>query len=686
MLEYTDKQFLSQIARAVNNNKLVLFVGAGVSKLCGLPLWYDLAVKLLDYCVEDDSFKFTSKDRNLLLSSVKDSRELVTIASNIISKKGKDLFYGQIHKHLSVDTKRLGGREKQNSSLIPSLIKSLANTVITTNADTIIDEQYDGKQAILYTQKDIDKFDVKEEKQVFHIHGSIKKPEDMVFTITQYLERYNHPVFRSKMEKIFNNPDPDMVILIVGYSLSELQLLDLVIKNDTLPKEERQKKTFLLKGYYSYEENVFEAESEYYKAYGITLLSYSMDKKSYQELVYVLDEINKYVKSSSKQNIHQIQSVLKLFNKKPSDADFTFFLNVFSEFDNLKRDYSFSELLKSPFLSEWVSRMINCDVCFFNYFDIDKNLSKTIEDEYGFPGCRFITRIKLSNFKEKKKIKDYFRTLLTCFIENNIYFTNRTASMDICRAIMNNPEYLSMPEAYKFIKIFNEQSYRDYWILFLCHQNDILLKVGKKILLKFSSLVLKSFYEKDDKEYYFNLFFDTYANRISVDIPNEIIRFCEKIIEKEVGEKEKYFCLRDSFEELSVNDADYYPIYKIYKMLLFCLNGLNDTEIILLYDKYKKSSLLFYKQLSIYLVNTRYSVLENSFFEDLPNYAFDRKYFTEIYSCFYRNKNYISESKITQILDYIEKIKFKDYSEIWNITSWDSGISAHPGTSSVQMQ
>ena len=99
MLKYTDKQFLNQISKAVNADKLVLFVGAGISKLCGLPLWYDLAVKLLNFCVNNSStYNFSHKDRNLLLSSVKDARELVTIAANIICKKSKDAFYNELCK------------------------------------------------------------------------------------------------------------------------------------------------------------------------------------------------------------------------------------------------------------------------------------------------------------------------------------------------------------------------------------------------------------------------------------------------------------------------------------------------------------------------------------------------------------------------------------------------------------
>lgn len=37
----------------INSRKLILFVGADVLKLCGLPLWWDLAVGLFDYSVHN---------------------------------------------------------------------------------------------------------------------------------------------------------------------------------------------------------------------------------------------------------------------------------------------------------------------------------------------------------------------------------------------------------------------------------------------------------------------------------------------------------------------------------------------------------------------------------------------------------------------------------------------------------
>ena len=669
MVDYKNEEFRNRILNAIKNKKLTIFVGAGFSKLCGLPLWYDLGISLLDFCVKNEDYDFTAKDKELLLSSVKDSRELVTIASNIIGKKNKDAFYSQVIRKLTIENDSLSDTERKNYETLPLIVKNLANTIITTNADSLIDDQFDGESAILYTENDINKFDVKETKQIFHIHGSIKKPDDMVFSTVDYLKRYNLNNFSSKIKKIFNNPDPDSVILIIGYSLSELQLLDLIVKNDALPTEEREKKTFLINGYYSYQENVFEAEREYYKTYGISLLSYCKDLKGYQGLADALIEIKNMADAISAKEINQTKKVLSLFNSKPSLTTFDSFMNEFSEFDNTRRDFILNELKTSKWIQFWVKRMFDNKIFFEKYLNVEKNMPLILQDDYSFSCCRFITKIKLNELSNTSEIKSYFRSLLICFIEHNEYFTNRAMALDICRAIMTNVQYICMPEAYEFIELFNKQEYRNYWILFLCHDNEILLRTSKNVLSKYTKLVLENFYYNGDKDYYFELFYNTYGKRISSEIPEKVISMCETIINKEIKDKEKLFITRDTFEELAINKNDYYPINNIYKMFLCCLSGISDESAVLFYIKYKNKKDIFYKQLSIYLVNIKFNLLEQYLCADLVDYENDRKYFAEIYSCFKNNCTNISDEKIGQILQYIKDIEYDGYSEIWNITA-----------------
>ena len=545
----------------------------------------------------------------------------------------------------------------------------MANNIITTNADTIIDDQFDGKSAIYYTENDINKFDILNDKQVFHIHGSINKPEDMVFTTAQYLKRYKQSNFSKKIRNIFNNPDPNSVILIIGYSLSELQLLDLIVDDKETMSQERMKKTFLLNGYYSYQENVFEAEKEYYKTYGISLLSYSKDMKGYQGLADALIELDKFASSYSAKNIYQFQKFKKLFQSRPTHNIFDSFLNEFSEIDNdNKKLIVLNELKQSKYQSAWINTMFNNFQFYDKYLNIKKNLPLILKKEDAFPCCRFLLNVDENKLENKTKIKTFFRNLIEEYYNNASYFKNQGLALNICKTIMSNVDYISFPCAFEFIKVFNQQSYRDYCILYMCYDNDILLRVRKSILKKYVTLILNNFYENGDREYHFDLFYEKYINRLCTEIPNEVIAECEKIIKKDMGEKEPIFLTRDCFEQIVSNEI-HNSIDMIYKVLLCCLKGVGDSEAIFLYKKYKNSNSLLFKHLSIYLVGIKYEVLEQLFFEDLVYYKNDRKYFTEIYSCFKKNVNNISQEKIDPILDFIDSIRFEKYTELWNITA-----------------
>ena len=41
----------AKLSKAANNGNLVIFIGAGISKLCGFPLWNETCNMLIDYCV-----------------------------------------------------------------------------------------------------------------------------------------------------------------------------------------------------------------------------------------------------------------------------------------------------------------------------------------------------------------------------------------------------------------------------------------------------------------------------------------------------------------------------------------------------------------------------------------------------------------------------------------------------------
>src|SRR5664280_2769294 len=94
----------SEIIEAANRGTLVLFVGAGVSRLVGCEGWDDLAVDLLKLCYEK---KFITYRAFKELRSLTDHRQLMTICYHMLRDHDEEkLFYHKLRSALTPDSKK----------------------------------------------------------------------------------------------------------------------------------------------------------------------------------------------------------------------------------------------------------------------------------------------------------------------------------------------------------------------------------------------------------------------------------------------------------------------------------------------------------------------------------------------------------------------------------------------------
>lgn len=83
-IDYTDEEFLNAIAKASEEEKLIVFLGAGVSKLFGYPLWKEAAVHLIEYCQQQPKCNLTNEVKNLLLNEIHEPKKLMTIGYTML--------------------------------------------------------------------------------------------------------------------------------------------------------------------------------------------------------------------------------------------------------------------------------------------------------------------------------------------------------------------------------------------------------------------------------------------------------------------------------------------------------------------------------------------------------------------------------------------------------------------------
>ena len=285
-----------RILSAASSGRLVVFIGAGVSRIIGCPSWQDFALKYLKYLHEEKKCINYYEYKNL---SKLDSKKLLSICRKILEKekipspdiksflnakkelKEKYTIYENLYKFNAVYVTTnyddyLDRVAEKPKSEIPSVTNS-------TLSSTIKKEQ-SKKNEIIYSQEKLLTSKLLDSGNVIHLHGSIKDERNLIMTIVDYMEYYKNDdrpaVF---LEEMFNK----YTVLFVGYGLEEYELLEFIIHKSHSSKNEV--KHFMLYPIFKAEGSLLSFQREYYKDLGIQLVPYPVDN-GYEHLAIVIQE------------------------------------------------------------------------------------------------------------------------------------------------------------------------------------------------------------------------------------------------------------------------------------------------------------------------------------------------------------------------------------------------------------
>ena len=292
-----------EIINAIDSGDLLIFVGAGISKLIGYPLWMELGKKLADHSPRD---VISLSQKSVLFSSGFTPMQIVTILSRRLDKKEKGLGLKKVVEELSIEV-----TEKEDVALkIAGYLAAYNATIITTNADKSLEKTpLDGWQVF----NSFEEFPMDYKGlPLIHLHGSIEKPSEMVFTSEKYAEKYDvESAFGKKLWDFLRMKQ--WTILFVGYGVSEFELLRYFInfKNDST------RRMFMLSGYLEKDSIKYEFDSEYFKSLGIYLLPYSREENDYMSLLNVLEKWDKTVKTKTYAGSTRAEEIVESITSLP---------------------------------------------------------------------------------------------------------------------------------------------------------------------------------------------------------------------------------------------------------------------------------------------------------------------------------------------------------------------------------
>ena len=163
----TFEEMVDDLSRALKGEKLVIFVGAGVSKNSGLPTWGQMVQAFAE------QIGYSMKGR----LATEEYIQIPQYYYCLDKSAGHSSYYALLQSMIP---------EGIRPNLLDELIVSLhPKHIVTTNFDTLLDQVAEGYQPI---REDRDLLACISSHYLLKLHGDIRQPEKLVFKEDDYLQ------------------------------------------------------------------------------------------------------------------------------------------------------------------------------------------------------------------------------------------------------------------------------------------------------------------------------------------------------------------------------------------------------------------------------------------------------------------------------------------------------------------
>lgn len=220
-----------EIKLAAENGKLVIFVGAGVSRLVGSPGWSKFADDCLDFLANPGD----GKNSALNFSEVEQLKNLDAKKKLSIALKIADVGKLRIPYEKIIQPNKLKDKDH-----IYVYLRKFDCPFVTTNYDNYLVQDYDNELAILdespsqsnpinanvdntqsgysplINPEDFSRFSLYDKTRVIHLHGALTETNSMIISTADYLKHYSKKEVKDFLTRMFGS---DLCVLFMGYGL-----------------------------------------------------------------------------------------------------------------------------------------------------------------------------------------------------------------------------------------------------------------------------------------------------------------------------------------------------------------------------------------------------------------------------------------------------------------------------------
>ncbi|MFA4843948.1 MAG: SIR2 family protein [Candidatus Margulisiibacteriota bacterium] len=271
-----------QIKDAAANGKLVVFYGAGVSRIIGCDGWEELSNRLIDEAFERKLISFFEKTR---AKEKYPPRKAISII--------KDQLEPETFKNILLEALTEKNDKKKQFPIYDKLIR-LRGIYVTTNIDSCFDGKFDSEM-IFATPSEIATATIRN-NSLFHLHGSIREGCPIILTTSEYLFHYNNDQIQQFLRRIFSG---DFTVLFIGYSMSEIEVLDYILLKGKGSSKEHIVGNYLLLPFFEAEKAMLKHERCYFSQLNTMVIPYAIDKKGYEQLYDVIESWEREINIAS---------------------------------------------------------------------------------------------------------------------------------------------------------------------------------------------------------------------------------------------------------------------------------------------------------------------------------------------------------------------------------------------------
>ncbi|MBW1615910.1 MAG: SIR2 family protein [Deltaproteobacteria bacterium] len=682
-----------EIKDAVDKEKLAVFFGAGVSKIIGCKGWDGLVKDIVKKCYSESFINY--KEKETLLAD-KDYKKVITICFEILKEnKCKNYFYDELEKALIGDEELLNSKNIKN---IYEELYRLRGLFITTNADKYLDDKFESNNNLIYKfdEKDFNNSNIYpiDRTKLYRIHGSIKKPESLVFKVDQYISRYRNKKFREFLTKIFSG----YTILFIGYGLSEFELLDFMIERFASEQEYKAKdnkrvsRRFILLGFYKGEENIVEMEQKYYKKLGIDIVPYLKDEKGYEQLYDIIERWNKEINEISRylfDSDHYIKEAIESFSSDKIDKVFQM---ISDQPNNKLENLFFKKLAVCQNPSPWLKPLKEK-----GYFNPANNPPPKEKEKGSFyiPYWNILGYLENAASKNPEETAADILSIAEAIIDYRNETGERTDNYHTDNAIIKILFLLQIENIKDKHIDFIGEALKTKWdnsIVFIRIYRTVFPNIIKnkanKLLLKLMDIILeyrKITGAKTGITKYVSIV-GSYLADILEEYQTDILNICGIEAAKIAIDKIRAIANEDrsKFSQFAIfeieNKSDYLSnIYDI-QLVYFVRDIFKKSAPLTMKQEIKKlikGDYPILKRIAIYLIDINYQNLKESFWDWKENPINQIQLKHELYNLLNNNCRNFSKDQIKQVIGWIESSDYsQEYKKSWLESMLDTGDSA----------